>query len=115
MKLTVGQKVWFQPWEKRHYRKACELTVTKVGRKWVTFSDGKNWEPRAEVGSLSIDGCGHSSPGRIWEDCAAYNSDLVREQSYNKLRQLVTSKAFCPSHLTTWRITEIIAEIEGKQ
>ena len=116
MKLTVGQKVWFQPSDKRSYHAPAYWTVKSVGRKWVNLAAEYGREYRVQVGNVWVDAGVGSSPGSIWESREAYELAVERDHAWRKLRAAVGDiYSSAPDHLTTDRITEIIAEIEGKQ
>ena len=116
MKLTVGQKVWFQPSQTRSHHTPAYWTVVSVGRKWATLATEYHREYRLQIGQVWVDAGGYQSPGRIWESREAYESAVERDHAWRKLRSIV-GDAYSreAAHLTTDRINEIIAEIEGKQ
>lgn len=65
-KACVVGAVFFLVWSSPRRGKDSLVTVTKVGRRWATLSNGyrldltsKNWR--------SLYGGGYSSPGRLWD------------------------------------------------
>lgn len=56
---TEGQTLWLVPSRYRHSGEPREVTITKVGRKWLTLNNGY----RAAVDGLALDGGEYSSPG----------------------------------------------------
>jgi hypothetical protein len=63
-KFIVGQTLWFVYYKgySSSPRPDCEVTITKVGREWLTLSSGH----RVDKHTLIADGKGYSSPGRCY-------------------------------------------------
>lgn len=55
---TEGQKLWMVP-RHRYMGEPREVTITKVGRKWLTLDN----RHRAAVDGLTLDGGEYMSPG----------------------------------------------------
>lgn len=86
---TVGQQLWFESNNDYSQRPPTyyQVTVTKVGRKWVELNEGQY---KVERDKVHVDGGRYSSPGRLWltkEDAESYLklkaawSDIVRRLS----------------------------------
>jgi hypothetical protein len=63
-KLIVGQTLWFVYYNSysNSPRPGCEVTITKIGRKWIGLNNGH----RVDKHTLYADGRGYSSPGRCY-------------------------------------------------
>lgn len=78
----VGQRLWFVP-EQRWNGQPRELTITKIGRKWITLND----DHRASIENLIVDGDGYSSPGRCYVDQVAYEEEKALNEAWTAFRQ----------------------------
>ena len=87
----VGDKFWFQPYERRCYISPQVATIMGVGRKWLTLDIGHGM--RADKLTLSIDGGGYSSPGKLWPSQADYEVERVRQAALHSLRRYMESHA----------------------
>jgi hypothetical protein len=73
-------RFWLVLNEKRH-TKDREVTISKIGRKWVTLSDGNRFD-RTSENWRNVDGAGYSSPGRLWDSTEQY-------EEYSLVRQII--------------------------
>lgn len=81
-----------------------QWTISKIGRKWITFTNGK----RADKETLKVDGKGYSSPGSLWFSEEEFEAKKLRSRLWRKLiRDLPWSP---PGHMTEEKIRQI-AEI----
>jgi hypothetical protein len=91
MNLTVGQKLWYVPSERRD--KPFEVTVENVGRKWAKIG----YRLRVDKETLWADGGEYSSPGR----CYLSEEDYLRELDFNatwtRFRMKVGNMYYPPS------------------
>lgn len=83
MTLQVGQKLWFVPRDRRSGA-PCEVTVEKIGRKWARIG-----RARVDLDTLVVDGGIYLSPGRCYEDRAAYEAKAARDVALSELRQKI--------------------------
>jgi len=77
-KLTVGQKLWWMPSNIREF--GCEVTVTKVGRKWAHLD---NFE-RIDTKTLVSDGVAWPN-GRCYLSQAEHQAELALSLAWQKL------------------------------
>lgn len=78
-----GQKLWMVP-HQRYIGEPREVTITKVGRKWLTLDSGH----RAAVDGLALDGGGgYSSPGVCYLTREAWEADKALNDAWDKLRK----------------------------
>jgi hypothetical protein len=72
----VGQSLYFAPTMRSH-RSARDVTITVVGRKWITLSNNM----RFELGKTEIDGEGYASPGAVFPSKEAFelHDSLLRK------------------------------------
>ena len=92
----VGDKFWFQPYERRCYISPQVATITGVGRKWLTLDIGHGM--RADKATLIVDGGNYSPPGRLWPSQADYEAESARKDALYGLRRYMESHA---SHALT--------------
>jgi hypothetical protein len=76
--FEVGMSFFCALNERRH-TKGGTVSIDKIGRKWVTLSDGNRFDRTSENWRI-VDGGGYSSPGRLWDSEQQYrDSQKVRE------------------------------------
>lgn len=79
----VGQVLYFEHSEyHRRHAPLEEVAVVKVGRVWMTLSNGK----RADVKTLVVDGGKYSSPGRCWLNKEERESELAARKAWQSLK-----------------------------
>ncbi len=86
-----------------------EVTVTKVGRKWFHFDGGYY---KAAIQNWMVDGGQYGSPGRIYENAAAYEEEERRAEAWHELRKGIDRFYTPPGHLTTDQIVEVLKIIK---
>jgi hypothetical protein len=101
MALSVGQKLWFVPYEHRR-NPPHDVTVTKVGRKWATLDNGH----RIDVETWQADGGDCSSPGKCYPDRAAWENEQDRQAAWNVLRRAVGDTWRPPAGVTVEGVVE---------
>lgn len=69
----------------RNGPKISEVTITKIGRKWIYFGEGYQVD-RFDAETCQIDGKGYSSPGKVYENLDKYLSETARDKSFQHLR-----------------------------
>lgn len=100
IEYEVGQRLWFATRSER-LRPSREVTVEKVGRKWVQLSSGM----RVERGQCDCDGAGYASPGTLWRSREAYERYLALRGQWIKLIQDLRWKRV-PYDMTLERIEQ---------
>lgn len=94
--LSVGQTLWMVP-SARYAGPPCEVTVTRVGRKWAEISRGGY---RIDKTTLYIDGGDYSSPGRCYLTRAEHDNEVAMQRAWDALRNLVERKYTPPDGMT---------------
>ncbi|MFS0736909.1 hypothetical protein ABC347_07655 [Sphingomonas sp. 1P06PA] len=101
-KLTVGQKLWFVPFQPRHMSPS-EITIRKIGRKWV-YADRMRINPE----TLEVDGGGYTSPGSCWLSEADWQANTMRSEAWDRLRQMIRGQWRAPDNLSADDILDMI-------
>ena len=83
MKLTVGQKLWFVPSDRRGNH--SEVTVEKIGRKWATL----DCRYRIDLVSLRADGGEYSSPGACYLNEQVYLEERMLLSAWNAFKRRI--------------------------
>jgi hypothetical protein len=83
MSFAVGQSLVFAPYGKRH--EVLDLTVTKIGRKWVTLSNDYRFDPA----TLRVDGQGYTSPGRMYLSRDEYNTAVAITEAWRLMQNAI--------------------------
>jgi hypothetical protein len=100
MTLSVGQKLWYVPYERRG--KPCEVVVKTIGRKWAGIDSGLD---RVDMKTLIVDGAGYSSPGRCYLSRAEWEADVALEVAWGALWRDVHAASYrCPDGVTVENI-----------
>ena len=112
--ITVGQKLYYVPANRYRRVDPTEVTVTAVGRKWVTFKDGSITERFALADPrMEVDGGEYESPGRCYISKDAYESEQVLTRRWNELVKWVDRHKWgAPSGMTVERIDQAIAVLQ---
>lgn len=110
--LTPGQKLWWvclnrSPGTKRD--PGHEVTVMKVGRRWVVLDNGH----RIDVDTWTADGGGYVSPGRCWPSEAAYVQETELEERWGQFHQYVATQYRAPAGCTKERIDAALRILHG--
>lgn len=92
---TEGQKLWLVP-SQRYMGGPYEVTITKVGRKWLTLNNGY----RAAVDGLALDGGEYASPGVCYLTREAYEIEKALNDAWSKLRRDIDMARRAPNELT---------------
>src|SRR5688572_12649095 len=83
--VSVGQTV-FVSWSHRARDNLSTSSVTKVGRKWVHLTGGYRFDE-----SMTLDGSGYSSPGRVYLSREDYERKVREDTEWSDLRAAVES------------------------
>lgn len=109
--LKVGQTVIFCPADSRN--SPAEVTVTAIGRRWVSIADMGYGNARFDKGTLEVDGGEYSSPGRIFLSRDDFNAERERAELLKELRRLA-SEYSNPYTLTQLRAAvRVLKDSEG--
>ncbi len=101
MKLEVGQTLWWVP---RHGA-PCDVTVTKVGRKWVTLSNYR----RVLADTLMVEA---DSQTRCYLDRTAHEADMALGAVWREFLRQLNPSYRAPPGMTIERIQQA-AELLG--
>lgn len=82
-----GQVLVFDPSDRR--REPREITIGKVGRKWIQIASDGWADGRFDKETLVIDGRGYASPGRVWLSWDAYHGEKRRIELHTRLRRML--------------------------
>ncbi len=82
----VGQVVFVVYNKNRSGGGTCELSVTKIGRKWVTI--GAGWrEERFDPRTMMLDGKEYDSHGKVWLYKEEWERDSVDGKAWDEFRR----------------------------
>lgn len=109
MEYTVGQKLWFAPTQK-WLGKPREVTIEKVGRKWLTLSNAY----RVSVDDLTIDGGNASSPGRCYLSEQEHRDAVELDEAWRKFGHKVFNRYVVPDGVTVEMIKQIRVMLFGE-
>ncbi|ABX36063.1 hypothetical protein Daci_3425 [Delftia acidovorans SPH-1] len=93
-KFKVGQTLFWVGRDK------AEVTITKVGRKWLTLSN----ERRIDIVTLKQEGGYY---GRCYLSAGEYEAGIERNHAWLKLRRQVGMFHTTPAHLTTEQVQQV--------
>ncbi len=82
--FNVGQKLWWV-WSDPRTGDPKSVTIEKVGRKWITLSNGH----RIDKESMRADGDGYASPGCCYMSETEYQVAKMRAFLWSDLRRKV--------------------------
>lgn len=109
-KLKVGQVLWWvQSGVKKSPLRDGPVTVTRIGRKWITLS---NYH-RMDIETWDADGGGFSSPGRCYVSEEAYRYECAMTEKWGDLRRLVSSYR-PPAGVSLADIEAALVRLSGK-
>lgn len=111
IELKVGQSLWFVPNGISRRGDPREVTVIKVGHKWVTLDIG-NPPYRMAKGEMSVDGKGYMSPGRCYLSREEYESEVAVLAAWCDLVTLINTRS--PDGMTLEKIKEIKSLLFGE-
>lgn len=80
MTLTVGQKLYWVPFDGHHHQEG-EVTVLSVGRRWAKLSN----QSRIEIETLRGDAGHYAVPGRCWLSKQDYMQATRAEAAWTAL------------------------------
>lgn len=107
-KYKVGDTFYAAPMQ-RHAAPA-HLTVSKVGRKWMTLTSENGYEwGRCDIETLKIDSGGYNPRHALFESEDAYERYAKRERSWSSIQKFAREKYGCPEHLSQGDLDLIIA------
>ena len=98
--LVVGQELIFQPYQ-RSVGNVNSCKVEKVGRKWITLTNGY----RIDKETLVADGGRYSPPGCAWLSKKDYDDSIALTTAWLVFRTAVDRKHSVPEGVTLNQIT----------
>lgn len=111
MEYTVGQKLWFVPSHNERWSSQKEVTVRKVGRKWVELDTGQ----RIEKGKRIIDGGDYSSPGSVYSSKQEYDNYVSLNNAWDDLRRTIDKRYSPPDGMTIEKIEQAKAILFNRE
>ena len=99
MTYTVGQQLWYQPTQ---YGSARLVTITKIGRKWLTVGLGLHVDKE----TLSADGGEYMSPGQCYLSEADYHAKVNLDHQWAQLLRDIP-RYTRPAHITIDQIKQV--------
>ncbi len=94
--IVVGQKLYYVPNRHNSSGAAREVTVEKVGKKWIAIDFGH----RIEIGTLIADGGKYSSPGCCFLSKKHYDEIVMLNVMWGDTRKLFDHRYSRPDHIT---------------
>lgn len=107
--FSVGQELFFAPSDHRHGGGLRPVKIEKIGREWVTASNGHRFKPP----SMLADAGQYQSWGAFWTSKDAYAAHNARTDAWSAFRKAMDTKYNAPGHLTTEQITAMTAMVRG--
>jgi hypothetical protein len=90
----TGQTFWWV--SNNNARTQSEVTVEKVGRVWLTLSNGQ----RVDKLTLKADGGSWASPGTCWPSKAEYDETVRLRTAWMSLRKQLNDSWEAPNNVT---------------
>lgn len=106
MKFEVGQTLWLV--NKYGRNLGCEVTVTKVGNKWV-YLDSFG---RCDFNGF-VDGDRYSSPRRCYESKEAFEKEQRLESAWSRFKNEVSDTYTVPFGVTVEVIDAVSHQLFG--
>lgn len=114
MEFTVGQKLWYVPGSERRGTPHL-VTITAVGRKWISLDDGYYRFEKADA-TMRIDGGNYMSPGRCYRSQEAWQVETALKAAWKKFREdIIYETNVAPSGMTLERIEEARRILFGEE
>lgn len=104
--FEVNQKVWFVPSIYSHVKNPYEVTVERIGKKWITLSNGFRCDKFGEV-----DGNGYCSPGTLYPNHEAYSQEKAKENVWKMIKNQIQYNYQVPDNLTIQDLVEIAGKL----
>ena len=102
-KLTVGQQLWYAPYERRNT--PGYVTVVKVGRIWATMSGGS----RISLDDLTLESPKYGIGGQIYLSRDLWVVDVRKNKAWFALREKLQCAYQVPANVTEAQIREAAA------
>ena len=90
----VGDKLWWVGSDNKRTQR--EVTIEKVGRVWLTLSNGH----RVDKVALKADAGEWTSPGTCWLSKEAYEHCARLDRAWDALRRAVNNTWYIPDNVT---------------
>jgi hypothetical protein len=99
----LGQTLWYVPI--RRHGQPCEVTIAKVGRQWLTLSNGH----RACKEDLVCDGKEYVSPGRCYLSEDEYRHEVLLKNQWDRFRSEISSWYRRPNSVSHDDLSKVMA------
>jgi hypothetical protein len=106
--FSVGQKLWFVPNDRRYSSRSREVTIEKIGRKWITLANNAG---RVDMQTLVSDVDGYS-PGRCYISKEAWEESEGRRELWLSFRRAVDRTYNIPDSITIDDIKQAAAALK---
>ena len=91
--------------------KPYEATITKIGRKWVSFKSAESWsEGRFDPDTRFVDSNGYANIGRVYASIAEYEEASACKILWMEYRRSLSYQP--PKGMTSDRIRQLIEEVK---
>lgn len=97
--VTIGQTLWWVGMQ-NYCKGECEVTVAKVGRKWITLSNSY----RVDRETMWADGGKYVAPGRCFENEAAWRSEQECRDVWRRFAESIRNRWDAPAGIDVDRI-----------
>lgn len=117
MNYEIGQKLYRVPHDRRYLANAHEVTITAIGRKWLTVKE-LSWtrEERVDKETLLVDGGQYSSPAKCYLSKQHYESQLALDNAWRDFVELVhRGRVSVPQGVTLEVIEQVKRLLFGKE
>ena len=100
----VGLKLFVAFNDRRSGNLNKEMTITKIGRKWLTLGDG--WDSvRVDADTMHLDGRGYSSPGDAYLSQEDWESSTELGKQWHEFKNRLPWSV--PKGMTLERLAQI--------
>ena len=109
MAYIVGQQLWYQASSDHRVMEhpGRLVTITKIGRRWLTVSSMNGLNERIDKDSLWVDGGEYMSPGRCYLSEADYYTSVALDKSWTRLLNDLSYPYTRPTGVTKDQIVQV--------
>ncbi len=107
----VGDTAFMVVADSRSSPRSGDVSVTKIGRRWITVFDGRQ-ERRFDSETFGIDAGGNGCWAHLWPSKALYEAEVRRQAAWWRLRCLAEYKT-APAHLSAEQIERLIETLRA--
>ncbi len=90
------------------HRPPIEITIDRIGRKWI-YAGREKIDPE----TLYVEIEGYGTVAKCYQDQATYEAIKTRQVEWEKLQKATRDRYAPPTHLTTEQVTSLRQLIEG--